>query len=761
MPKTHKQNHIPVKQIGLDARQLGLRAFQGGRFDEAITHWSPLAPQDMAVGAALAEAYFRRALKTPTKNAGADLGQAVALAPNEPRYQYHLGMQLHRTGALAEAITHYQATIEQRGPHGAALLLALAHLELDPQVDLAAMVVAPDISAALTPTQALLRGTPPDTSVPNLAARVQRTTSSNASEAEALLRLWQGLGQIATGDAAAAETLADPRSLANPTLIAIRRSYQGVARAQSGDLVDAFGLWQKTYASGGRTAALLDNLAAALQVRLGALLDTGDNADAATLAYETRELPINNAALNELRIQVFDDAAHTAASSGDWAQAAQLWESARALVGTANSLGSPRPLWHNLALAYEAQEQWLPAAEAWRGMLRTAPRRGSSDTTISAAQWAWVRARVIECYKHAGRPDEAVTVFRQMIKVEPDNLELRLQLADALAANDQAQAAANEIQRILKIDPSHAEAQIRHAELLQARGYWLDAENALRTAVQQQPEHENLRRRFSRLLLDHAERSIDMGSGNVAEPLLREGMALDPENAQFPLQLARVCFNLRRDDEAKKLLEQALELAGGDLQVHLDVFLCWVIEENMTEVRALISRIEELAPPTAFYAQLGTLTIVEISSPPPQPFSLFGRPPAKPQPPVDNEWTALGQELIARALAQQPEDIRLYILITSELMKVRADLAQSIIDTAARLAPEDTSVLITRSIVLALNNQKREAKEQLRKIGILARKSGNRALAARVDAMRREIDSPFFHFAMQMGPLDDDELDYL
>lgn len=760
MPKVHKQSRIPPKQTSLDARQLGLRAFHQGRFDEAISEWSALAAHDPAVGAAQAEAHFRRALKAAGESSLADLRQAVALVPGEPRYQYHLGMKLHRTGELPEAIAHYQTTVKQNGPRGAALLLALAQLELNPQVDLATLESAPDIRATLAPMQALLRGTTPDTSAAGLAAQVQRTTASGASEAEALLQLWRGLGQIAANDAAAAETLADPRSLANPTLTAQRRSYLGVARARTGDLVDALGLWQKTYASGGRTAALPGNLAAALQARLGALLDAGDNAGAAALAYETRDLPINNAALNELRIQALDDAAHAAANSGDWARAVQVWESARALVGTAAGLGSPRPLWHNLGLAYEAQEQWLPAAEAWRGMLRTAPRRGSSDATMSAEQWAWVRARVIECYKRAGRPDEAVAVFRQMIKAEPDNLELRLQLADALAANDQEQAAANEIQRILKIDPTYAEAQIRQAELLEARGYTEEAERTLRAAVQQHPEHEDLRRHFSKLLIDHAGRLIGRGMDKAAEPLLREGMALDPENGQLPLHLARASFNLGRDDEARKLLERTLELAGARLNVYLEVFLCWVIEKNMAEVRALISRIDQLAPQNEFYAQLGTLTILETSSPPPTPFSLFGKQPPKPQPPVDNEWTALGQELIARAISQDPENVHLHSLIAAALMKSRADLALPFIDAAARLAPEDTNVLITRSIVLALNDQKREAKEQLRKIGVLARKSGNRALVTRVDAMRREIDSPFFRLALQMGPLDDGELDY-
>src|SRR5262249_1096176 len=152
------------------------------------------------------------------------------------------------------------------------------------------------------------------------------------------------------------------------------------------------------------------------------------------------------------------------------------------------------------------QERWIEAAEAWRGMLRTRPRRrgNEQDDALSDAQWAWVRARVIECYKQAGQPGEAVTIFRQMIKAEPNDLDLRLQLADALLANGQDQAAQNEVQRILKIDPHFADAQARNAALLAARGYLPMAEQTLRDAVKEHPERADLRRQLAHMLLDHA-----------------------------------------------------------------------------------------------------------------------------------------------------------------------------------------------------------------------------------------------------------------
>lgn len=769
MPKVRKIGTSAALAAALDTRQPGLRAFQNGRFDDAIRLWSPLAGRDEQLRLALAEAHFRRALKAPDEGRLADLRQAAALAPDDPRYQHHLGMQLHRAGDLPAAITCYRRVVEQGGSHGAALLLALATLEQDSGADIAALPGStPEIRTVLAPAQALLNGgRPPGTDDGSFRVQVRHALGFGQDATEAVARLWHGLGQIAAKDDAAGDTLGDAHTLPNQQLTAIRRNYLGVAAARAGDIDTALSLWRKVYDSGTHTAALLDNLAATLHSRLAALLDAGDQAGAIELALQTVVMPFSNMALNETRVQLFDQAARAAADAGEWARAVELWESARQIVATSQGLGSPRPLWHNLALAYEAQERWLDAAEAWRGMLRTRPRRrAGEDDTLSEAQWSWVRKRVIDSYKRAGRPDEAVTVFRQMIKAEPNDLDLRLQLADALLANEQEQAAYNEVQRILKIDPHFADAQARNAALLSARGYFPVAEQALRNAVAEHPDRADLRRLFARLLLAHAVHYIGIRMDAMAEPLLIEGQPLEPENEQFPLNLARVCFNQNRPAEARALLARVLELAGDQPESYMSVFQCWVIEEDLDEARAVISRAEAaFTPPPEFYAELGVVVIARTTPPPPMlnPFLALTKPPKQP-PPVDTVWTQFGRELLTQAVERRPDDARLHTLIAGELMGPRPDIAQSYADAAARLAPDDPNALILRGVVLAMNEHKREAKEQLRKAANLARKQGQRDLAGQADDMRREIDSPFFRAAFQMQALSeglDDDLDDL
>jgi tetratricopeptide (TPR) repeat protein len=746
MPKLYRPQQVAV---GSNPRQQGLRAFQGQRFDDAIRLWSPLAAKDAHVRQALAESHFRRALRASTvEQALADVRQALTLAPDEIRYQYHLGMNLHRLGDLPGAISSYRAVL-QHDPawRGAGMLLALALLEQNPAIDLSATPGSTaQIRTALAPVQALLRG------------------KARLPDGDALARLWQGLAKIDAGDGTARTALDDDRPLPSALLVGLRRYYKGIAAAQAGDDAAALKLWQQVYDSHIITATLLDNMATVLFQELSAQLAAGDMAGATATVEQSIDAPFSNPALDQARVQVLDQAAQAAAADGDWARAAALWEGARRLVSANSTLGSPRPLLHNLALAYEAQEQWIEAAEAWRAMLRTRPRQKGdqppAEQAPNAEQWAWVRKRVIDCYKHAGRPDEAVAVFRQAIKADASDLDLRVQLVDALLANEQEQAAFNELQRVLEIDPQHTEALMRNAAMLSARGMWPAAEQILRDLVGRQPENDKLRRLLAQMLLVHGSQYLQSRQDAAAIKTLTEGQALNPENYEFALNLARAQFNRHKPKLAREHLARALELAGDQPEAYIQIVECWVIEDQIDEARAVLERAEAtLKSSVELYMQLGSMIIEQTTPAPPMlnPFLFMMREaPPPPEPPVDTPWSQLATELLDKAVALRPDDPKLLTGIAVMLMAPRPDLALPYAEAAVKLAPADPSMLITLGITLGLNERKREGKDTLRRAAQMARKQGNQELAREAEAMRREIDSPFLRSSLQMSSLLDE-----
>lgn len=727
-----------------DPRQTGLRAFQANRFSEAILIWTPLAERDDQVRAALAEAHFRRALAAPPSDpAVADLRRAVELAPGDLRFHFHLGRYLHRCGDLAAATREYRTVLEG-DPNwaGAAQLLALATLEQSPQTDLAALPgFAPQVAHRLAPAQALLNGS--------------RIPPGDDSPVE---RLWRGLGLVAAGEAAAA-ALDDDRSLPNATLTALRRYYRGVAAARAGDAEAALKLWRRVYDSGVFPARLRENMAVLMFEQLSALTEANDVASAAALAERSAGLP-GSTAFDELRLLALDRGAQAAAGAGEWARAAQLWEVARQVLAGSANLGSPRPLLHNLALSYERQEQWEQAAEAWRAMLRTRPRRkggsrsADDEAALSDPQWAWVRTRIIEDYKQAGRPDEAVVVFRQIIKEDPNDLDTRVQLADALLANEQERAAYNEIERVLKLDPQHVDALLRQIGFLEADTQLGRAEQIMRDLAARHPERQDLRQRAAQLFLEHGRQYAEWGQADRADQAFGEGEQYDPASYLFPLNQARMRIGRRPHDEIRALVERATTLAGDQATAYAKIFETWVIADRIDEARALLERIESRHKLDArVYADIG-LTIIMRVTPPPPPIGLFGwlgTPPPAPPKPADTPWSKLAAELLDQATSMRPEDLALHRAIASGLLLPRPDMACRYAEAAARLAPDDPEILILLGLIQGLDEQVREAKATLQRAAQLARKQGKRDLAQQAQEMRSAVGTPMLRAGIQMS----------
>jgi len=736
-----------------DPRQVGLRFFHANRFNEAILAWSPLARGDAQVRGALAEAHFRRALNSPPSDqALADLRRAVELAPDDPRFRFHLGRYLHLRGERAPAIEQYRAVLQRDAAWtSAAQLLALAMLEQNPQANLAQLPgAAPAVERLLAPAQALLRGT--------------RVVAGDDGPVD---RFWRGLGHIATGDGAARTDLDDDRPLPGPRLTALRRYYRGVAAAHDGDTATALKLWQPASMAEAQPARLRENLAVLLFEQLAALVQAGDTAAAAELAHSSVRLP-GSAAFDELRILALDRGAYAAAEAGSWSRAADLWEGAREILSASANLGSPRPLLHNLALAYERQERWEAAADAWRAMLRTRPRRkGAEEIANADQQWSWVRERIITCYKHAGRPDEAVAVFRQAIKEDPNDLDMRAQLADALLANEQERAAYNEIQRILQIDPHHVAALVRQAVFLDAKWQYAESEQIMRDLVARHPERSELRQQAALLFLQHGRRYAEWDQAMRAHQAFVEGERYDPQNYLFPLNQARMLLGERPHDEIRALVERAISRADDQVEAFVKILETWVMAERMDEAQALLARIErDLKPDARAYVDLGLMIIMRVTPPPAPPMGLFGflGAPPPPPPPADTPWTRLAGELIDKAVALRPDDVALHKEIASELMLPRPDIAIRYAEAAARIAPDDPDPLMLLGVVQGLNGQVRAAKATLQRAAQLARKQGNSKLAHEAQELRRAVGSPLFRAEMQMsimGVLDDLGLDDL
>jgi len=772
--KDRRSPKTPTPVVAMDPRREGLRAFQAGRFADAIAAWSGLSAHDARVAAALAEAHFRRALTLLAGTAQLDdLRRAVDLAPDDPRYQYHLGLALHHAHEIPAAIERYR-TVLARDPTwpGVGMSLALAALEQDPAVDLAALPGStPTVRLTLAPVQALLRGAP-----------------VSVLGDGPLERLWQGLSLLGRDSAAARVVLDDDRPLPSARAGTVRQYYQGMAAASAGDFDMASRRWRRVFAEDSRDPEsprrpwLLDNMsAAALRLLDTPPADAADDLARATdIGPDALALAANSTALAGVVIRALDRGAAVAAMTGDWAQATRLWERARDIVSAGTGLGSPRPLLHNLALAYEAQERWLEAAETWRAMLRTRPRRQAaaetrktrgraapdsvaaaaatldtgggegSEGVPSAAQWAWVRRRVVECYKRAGQPGEAVAIFRQALKADPDDVEMRLQLVDALLASGQEQAAYNEVWRAARAAPDDDDVQLRLAGLQLERGEGYAAERTLRQLLKRSPDHAEARRLLARVLLEIGLSLHESGQYAAAVKAFEQGRDLAPDDYQFPLGLARVAIDQGQRKGVAALLERVLELGTAQPAAYVGVLECWTVMDDIDQARAVAVRAESALPPAATFDVDAGSIVLRVSTTPARPYGRVRSPaPAS----AKTAWEDLGAELLERGLARRPDDARLRASVATELLPVRPALALRYAEEAARLAPDDLPVLILLGMAQGLNERGREAKETLQRAARQARRQGDAVMAREIELLRRQVDSPLLSLLLGAGSL--------
>ena len=215
--------------------------------------------------AALAEAHFRRGMTTDPANLD-DLAEAMHLAPDEPRFQYHLALAHQRRGDQAPAGTLYRGLLERTPPYTRAALplaVALVAAGRQPRKDPVWRLLSPDERERIVQAYALVRERP---------TKMQPQATRPGADA-----FWNGLAAFARHDAAAAGLLRE--ALDDPTLsprgASVARQYAGVLAWQQGQYAQAMADWQAAHRAGLRSPWLLYNLASAFkQEALMALVRT-------------------------------------------------------------------------------------------------------------------------------------------------------------------------------------------------------------------------------------------------------------------------------------------------------------------------------------------------------------------------------------------------------------------------------------------------------------------------------------------------------
>lgn len=506
-----------------------------------------------------AEAHFRAAMSSNDLSERLEhLDAALRQTPDAPKLHFHRGLALWQQGRRAEASVELDAVAAREpGRRGLAYLRALARIAAGQPWD------AAGLTPAETNTLRLVHGL------------VQHKPGAGSKMIDEPLlgkgtELWQGLVALRE-DATAAPLdqlkVATERNTRKP-VGRILDYYKGVAALRAGHRDTARAAWLQAQNSGFTSPALTENLTALLREEAVALAREGRWQDLVNLHGR---LPVSGAGADRIVAETSSLAyyhlGHEAAQAGKWSLAAQHWR-------RANDLDANRYLAQNLALAEEALENWVNAAEAWREMVRRRPRKEDHPDYLTDAQVAALWNRAAECYGHTELTDALETCLRNALKHAPGDTALRLRLADVLLDQQRGDAAETQLTEITALEPQNVEALVRLGRLYQGR--WdRDPMAIWRQVLAVNPMHPEAREAladgFVKMVTDQS--SFASYRFSMAYPgrspieVLELGLQELPGHPKLLAALGIAHSREHRAEQAREYLLQAYKAAPQDVQV--------------------------------------------------------------------------------------------------------------------------------------------------------------------------------------------------
>jgi tetratricopeptide (TPR) repeat protein len=175
--------------------------------------------------------------------------------------------------------------------------------------------------------------------------------------------------------------------------------------------------------------------------------------------------------------------------------------------------------------AFERMGEWAKAIEEYSQSYNAQPSPG-------------LARKLAELHGRAGQPQAAIQLYRGLIRERPEDLDLRIELARAMAANDQAEDALKDLERLLVARPANAALLSVAGDLCfkvkpdLAAGYYS-------RALEAEPTDNRVRVQLGASLL--RAKQYDR-----AAPVLLEAVTKEPDNYQARASLATAYFKLKQ-----------------------------------------------------------------------------------------------------------------------------------------------------------------------------------------------------------------------
>jgi tetratricopeptide (TPR) repeat protein len=569
--KRQKKKSLAYKQQLQKAARPGARlaaareAMKGGDLAQALTQAADArrtaGDPDTTQQARLlvAEIHFRLAAAAPDSAQRLQhLDAALAEAPEQGRLHYHRGLTLWRMARVRDAAGAFDqaAKLEPQRPT-LPFLRQLCRLAAG----------EPAVTDGLSPTEA--------NTIQLLLSVRERRNGQMPSIPQPVLgdsSLWTALLEMMASANVAPRLLLPAANGAPASANPILGYYQGVAALRKGDYSAAQEAWSSVRPGLARPWHL-DNLTNLRRDQAAELAQQGRWEEVANLYRTTiagqRVASIDNVFCEAAGLAFFH-LGYQAAQKEEWQQANEHWQLAAILTPS-------RQLAQNLALAAEARGDWFEAAEAWREMIRRRPRKASHPDYLSDSQVAAIWRHIANCYQQVDEIEEMITCLKTAIKYAPEDLELRINLVDALHSEDRLEAAENELERIVEVNADYVPALVRQALLYTGR--WdRDPKPVWERVLDLEPGNADAKQALAMIYLGMATGDNSLyswrGNWNIVTPqaglkTLEKGLERLPGDPLLLQGMGTLYQQLNQNDKARDSYRAALEAALAAKNVKL------------------------------------------------------------------------------------------------------------------------------------------------------------------------------------------------
>ncbi len=233
---------------------------------------------------------------------------------------------------------------------------------------------------------------------------------------------------------------------------------------------------------------------------------------------------------------------------------------------------------NNLAFVHDRQGRLDDAITAYRNALKLAPDNNAS-TLLSLGGLLLRSARYAE----------AEPVYRGVLVLQPDDAEMHFRLGLVLAELKQTDAAVAAYRQALSLQPAYPDAWNNLGNLLKALDCDAEAEEAYQKALQQRPEDAAIHGNLGQLLQKNARHA-------EAAAALRQALSLKPDYAEGWANLGLALMSEGKNAEAEAAHRQALLLQPDNPAAHTRLANLLIKTNRRAEAEVAYRRALDLNP---------------------------------------------------------------------------------------------------------------------------------------------------------------------